>query len=141
MERHLVGMATSALVTSERLRRWSRPDPRPTITRVTPPPAPVRLSRRRGACVSGVGPYLDHVELSNAILLHAHGHGDAILLYQHGCCGLGVYPERWVWKRLLRRLRYANSMFKGRESLLSFPERGDTRVGFSFLPRSRSRGS
>lgn len=29
--------------------------------------------------------YLDHVELSDAVLLHAHGHGDSILLDQHVC--------------------------------------------------------
>lgn len=29
--------------------------------------------------------YLDHIELSNAVLLHAHRHGDTILFDQHGC--------------------------------------------------------
>lgn len=28
-------------------------------------------------------PHLDHIELGNAVLLHTHGHGDAILLNEH----------------------------------------------------------
>lgn len=28
--------------------------------------------------------HLDHVELSDAVLLHAHRHGDPVLLDQHG---------------------------------------------------------
>ena len=29
-------------------------------------------------------PHLDHIELGNAILVHTHGHGDPVLLDQHG---------------------------------------------------------
>lgn len=28
-------------------------------------------------------PHLDHIELGDAILLHTHGHGDAVLLNEH----------------------------------------------------------
>lgn len=31
-----------------------------------------------------LSPYLDHVELGDAILLHTHRHGDAVLLNKHG---------------------------------------------------------
>lgn len=31
-------------------------------------------------------PYLDHVELCNAVLLHCQWEGDAVLFNQHGCC-------------------------------------------------------
>lgn len=38
---------------------------------------------------------LDHVELGNAVLLHAHGHGDAVLFDQHVGCG-AEQTYRWV---------------------------------------------
>lgn len=28
-------------------------------------------------------PHLDHVELGDAVLLHTHGHGDAVLFDEH----------------------------------------------------------
>lgn len=31
----------------------------------------------------GLLPHLDHIELGDAILLHTHGHGDAVLLNEH----------------------------------------------------------
>lgn len=30
-----------------------------------------------------IWPHLDHVELGNAVLLHTHGHGDAVLFDEH----------------------------------------------------------
>ena len=32
----------------------------------------------------GLLPHLDHVELGDTVLLHTHGHGDAVLLDEHG---------------------------------------------------------
>lgn len=84
--------------------------------------------------------HLDHVELSNAVLLHAHRHGDAILLDQHGCASVGptqcvcvcVCPEGKECKRVdapLVRPCYPSSMFKQRgwESSLFTPERGENK--------------
>lgn len=30
-----------------------------------------------------ISPHLDHVELGDAVLLHTHGHGDAVLFDEH----------------------------------------------------------
>lgn len=70
--------------------------------------------------------HLDHVELSDAVLLHTHWHGDTILLDQHGCACVWVCVGVKVFKwedAPLSQLHYPSSMFKQGvwESLLFTP--------------------
>lgn len=64
-------------------------------------------------------PHLDHVELGDAVLLHTHGHGDAVFLDKHG--------ESWWWGKGGSGRRLTRERGRGADGKEG--ERGQERLG------------
>lgn len=73
-------------------------------------------------------PHLDHVELCDAVLLHAHRHRDAVLLDQHGCLSIGSPSDPVRACVCVFGSLYPSSMFK---------QRGAGGQSFVFSPEDR----